>query len=49
MSTLYLKGFVRDVKYNPCLNPTKYESYSISDFDVIVNYRNKLTVFSFLI
>ncbi len=34
MSTLYLKGFVRDVKYNPCLNPTKYESYSISDFDV---------------
>lgn len=34
MSTLYLKGFIRDVKYNSCLNPTKYEIYDISDFDV---------------
>ena len=34
MSTLYLKGFVRDVKYKPCFNPKKYENYDISNFDV---------------
>ncbi len=34
MSTLFLKGFVKDVKYTPCLNPKKFEIYDIVEFDV---------------
>lgn len=34
MSALYLKGFVKDVEYHPCLNPTKYEIYDVLEFDV---------------
>lgn len=34
MGTLFVKGFVRDVKYAPCLNPEKFEVYNLTDFDV---------------
>lgn len=34
MSTLFLKGFVKDVKYTPCLNPKKFEIYDIAEFDI---------------
>ena len=34
MATLYLKGFIRDVKYRPYLNPEKFTEYNIAQFDV---------------
>ena len=34
MATLYLKGFIRDVRYTPHLNPEKFERYDIAQFDV---------------
>jgi hypothetical protein len=34
MSTLFIKGFVKDVKYIPCLNPKKFEVYNIAEFDI---------------
>ncbi len=34
MATLYLKGFIRDVKYRPSLNPEKFTEYNIAQFDV---------------
>ena len=34
MTTLSLKGFIRDVRYMPCLHPEKLEKYDIARFDV---------------
>lgn len=34
MATLYLKGFIRDVRYTPYLNPEKFEKYKLAQFDV---------------
>ncbi len=34
MGTLFIKGFVRDVKYTPCFNPEEFKVYNLSDFDV---------------
>ena len=34
MATLYLKGFIRDAKYTPYLNPEKFAEYNIAQFDV---------------
>ena len=34
MATLFLKGFIRDVKYTPYLNPEKFAAYNITQFDV---------------
>lgn len=34
MSTLFIKGFVKDVKYTPCLNPETFKVYNLSEFDV---------------
>lgn len=33
-SIRYLKGFIRDGTYTPCLNPEKFEEYDIAQFDV---------------
>ena len=34
MTTLSLKGFVRDVRYTPCLSPDTLNVYDIAQFDV---------------
>ena len=34
MTTLSLKGFVRDVRYTPCLSPDALNVYDIAQFDV---------------
>ena len=34
MATLFVKGFVRDVKYTPCFNPEKFQVYNLANFDV---------------
>ena len=34
MESLSLKGFIRDVRYIPYLNPEKFEAYDIAQFDV---------------
>lgn len=34
MATLFVKGFVRDVKYTPCFNPEKFQVYNLVNFDV---------------
>ena len=34
MATLYLDGFIRDATYTPHLNPEKFETYNIMQFDV---------------
>lgn len=34
MTTLYLKGFIKDVTYIPHLKPEKFEAYDINQFDV---------------
>ena len=34
MEPLSLKGFIRDVRYIPYLNPEKFEAYDIAQFDV---------------
>ena len=34
MATLYLRGFIRDAKYTPYLNPEKFVDYNIAQFDV---------------
>ena len=34
MTTLFLKGFIRDATYTSYLNPEKFEAYDITRFDV---------------
>ena len=34
VTTLSLKGFVRDVRYTPCLSPDALNVYDIAQFDV---------------
>ena len=34
MATSYLKGFIRDGRYTPYLNPEEFEEYDIAQFDV---------------
>ena len=34
MSAFSLRGFVRNITYNPCLNPDKLKPYNIAQFDV---------------
>ena len=34
MTTLSLKGFVRDVRYTTCLSPDTLKAYDIAQFDV---------------
>ena len=34
MATRYLKGFIRDGRYTPYLNPEEFEEYDIAQFDV---------------
>jgi hypothetical protein len=34
VTTLFLKGFIRDVIYTPYLNPEKFEAYDLKQFDV---------------